>query len=802
MRNDEGKGASLFLFIIPHSSFIISFMDCPNCHRPLREGAQFCTRCGARTEGGSAQARADSQSESAPTAGRERAEASAATVVESDALVGRVLDGKYEVVAPLGEGGMGAVYLARRVLIGDEVAVKVLHAKFTGDQTLVERFRREARAAAQLHHPNVVTIHDYGEARGREGFAYIVMELVRGEPLRELLRREGRLDAARAVSLMRGVCAGVGAAHRRGIVHRDLKPDNIIVAPADEDSPAEHVKVVDFGIAKLRDMAAEGTLTHVGAVVGTPNYMSPEQCKGESLDARADVYSLGALLYEMLAGTPPFTAPSIPGVIIKHVTEPPPPLPRELHVPAALEEAIARALSKDPEARQRDASEFARDLQAALSTPTAEPSRREEKGGQPTDEPGRQPAEPFFPATPRPEPVRPAPATPTQATPPPSTPTQVTPAPPASTSSAPQTTAVNADTSGNAAGTNPAAQTRPQAFPQHTYAQEAPPPQTYNAPQQARNVPRRKSRAPLVVGLLVLMLVGLGILGVAGLVYLGNRGGGGTAANVNARPTPAQANSNRGASNANAAAANANASVGNANAALTFDDADAVQRAERKIVAGSLLTKEDLSGLSAAQMRLLRNAVYARYGRTFESPDLQSYFQSRPWYHPRTDYSDRLLTANDRANADLIKSFEEGGTPAATPSDPATAKKEVAAALEGWASSLRERDVDTHMSYYADALDTYYNKQNVPASQVRSDRARAFSLYDSMDVKLSDVEITPDPTGARAVVTFDKTWDFESDSRHATGSVRQQLTLANTGGRWLITGEKDLKVYYTNNEEY
>jgi serine/threonine-protein kinase len=164
------------------------------------------------------------------------------------------------------------------VLIGDEVAVKVLHQRLTGDEKLVERFRREARAAAQLHHPNVVTIHDYGEARGAEAFAYIVMELVHGESLRELLRREGRLEAPRAVSLMRDVCAGVGAAHRRGIVHRDIKPDNIIVTPEDEDRPAESVKVVDFGIAKLRDMAAENsTLTEAGTMVGTLFYMSPEQ---------------------------------------------------------------------------------------------------------------------------------------------------------------------------------------------------------------------------------------------------------------------------------------------------------------------------------------------------------------------------------------------------------------------------------------------------------------------------------------------------------------------------------------------
>ncbi|HEX7958228.1 MAG TPA: protein kinase family protein, partial [Pyrinomonadaceae bacterium] len=189
-------------------------MNCPQCNLPLREGALFCTRCGART----APAGAETAESTVQTAGVEPGAAGeSARAGGGDSLVGRVLDGKYEVVAPLGSGGMGAVYRARRVLIGDDVAVKVLHTKYVDDEKLVERFRREARAAAQLHHPNVVTIHDFGEARGPEGFVYIVMELVRGTSLRELLRREGRLPAARAISLMRDICAGVGAAHRRGI---------------------------------------------------------------------------------------------------------------------------------------------------------------------------------------------------------------------------------------------------------------------------------------------------------------------------------------------------------------------------------------------------------------------------------------------------------------------------------------------------------------------------------------------------------------------------------------------------------
>jgi eukaryotic-like serine/threonine-protein kinase len=358
--SDKKEGRALPSLITYHSSLIISFMNCPNCQLPLREGAQFCTRCGAKTAHWRGATTEPVSAESVPTA--ERAAGAA-----SDPLAGRVLDGKYEIVAPLGTGGMGTVYRARRVLIGDDVAVKVLHQKLTGDEKLVERFRREARAAAQLHHPNVVTIHDYGEARGAEGFAYIVMELVRGESLRELLRREGQLDSRRAVSLMRDVCAGVGAAHRRGIVHRDVKPDNIIVTPADEDSPAERVKVVDFGIAKLRDMTTESsTLTEAGTMVGTLFYMSPEQCKGEPLDSRADVYSLGAMLHEMLAGAPPFTASSMTGLILKHVNEPPPALPADADAPPALRAAVTRALAKSPDERPSDAAEFAREIQAAL----------------------------------------------------------------------------------------------------------------------------------------------------------------------------------------------------------------------------------------------------------------------------------------------------------------------------------------------------------------------------------------------------------------------------------------------------
>ncbi|HEY0172699.1 MAG TPA: protein kinase [Pyrinomonadaceae bacterium] len=707
-------------------------MICPNCQQPLRDGAQFCTNCGAKTvyAGGAT-------TESFETAGPDAAAA--------DPLVGRVLDGKYEVVSQLGTGGMGAVYRARRVHIGDDVAVKILHQRLTGDEKLVERFRREARAAAQLHHPNVVTIHDYGEARGPDGFAYIVMELVRGESLRALLRREGRLGAPRAVSLMRDVCAGVGAAHRRGIVHRDIKPDNIIVTPADEDHPVESVKVVDFGIAKLRDMAQEAsTLTEAGTMVGTLFYMSPEQCKGEPLDSRADVYALGAMLHEMLAGTPPFSASSITSLILKHVGEPPPPLPADVHATPSLRAAVTRALAKNPDERPRDASEFAREIQAALFPAADAPA--------PPAGATAQPPAPIFPAT-----THPAHVTPTH-------PAPHVPQPPASATQREEETVIHGAAVGHA---------RPP-------AQYAPAPRQQQPPPGAYPPPSRGSRKGYAVGLLAVLLVGLAGLGVVGLLLYMNRGTGKTTVNTRPSPTPRPSPS----------------------ASPTPTPLpEAVQLAEVKLLGGSLLSPSDLSGVTPAYLSRLRNTVYARHGRRFDDNDLRVYFQSRPWYRPRADYNEDRLTTNDRANADLLKAFDENNG-AAPRADPERVRRDVEDALEDWAESTRERKINDHMKHYADTLETFYKRQNVGAFQVRSDRSKAFVRYDEMHVKLDNIEVTPDPTGLRATAVFDKSWEFDSPDKNSKGSVRQQLSLVRAGGRWLINGERDLQVYFSNSEEY
>lgn len=287
---------------------------------------------------------------------------------QPDPRVGLILDSKYELLERLGQGGMGAVYRARRLHIGDEVAVKLLSHDVTRERQAIERFRREARAAALIRHPNVVSIHDFNDDSpvGDRSEAYIVMELVKGESLRRLLEREGRLAPQRAVKLMLEICAGVGVAHRQGLLHRDLKPDNIIVSTPANEGEDETAKVVDFGLAKVRDEVSP--LTQSGTLMGTLYYMSPEQCRGDELDARTDVYSLGAMLYEMLSGGPPFRASNLTGLISKHLHEAPPTLDHSLGIPPALSGICFRALAKPRDQRQADAIALGKELQAAFAS--------------------------------------------------------------------------------------------------------------------------------------------------------------------------------------------------------------------------------------------------------------------------------------------------------------------------------------------------------------------------------------------------------------------------------------------------
>ena len=302
----------------------------------------------------------------------------------TDPLIGHKLDGRYELLKLLGEGGMGKVYLARHTWIGDEVAVKILHPNYVTDEEALERFREEARNAAQLHHPNVVAIRDGGEAREGNINIYIVMEFIEGKTLRDILNKEGKIPPERAVALMRQICSGVDVGHRRRkpgdlqcpIIHRDLKPENVMVIQPDGEGKRETVKILDFGLAKPLDGENRLVKTLDGQILGTPYYMSPEQWRNEASakpDQRSDVYSLGATLYEMLAGKRPFLANNIADMMHQHLYDSPPPLDDD-GIPSSLKAVVMRALKKEPKERQGDALELSNDLFKAIQPPDMQQS--------------------------------------------------------------------------------------------------------------------------------------------------------------------------------------------------------------------------------------------------------------------------------------------------------------------------------------------------------------------------------------------------------------------------------------------
>src|SRR5256714_9628330 len=299
-------------------------------------------------------------------------------VLEEDptSFVGTVLDGQYQIESLLGKGGMGAVYLARHILLGDRVAIKILPPEMRSNSEWLRRFQREGQAARRFRHPNAVTVYDLRTSS--DGTIYLVMEYVEGMTLDVELKRHGPFSPSEALTTLKPVMSVLNAAHAMGVVHRDLKPETIMIGkPATGGEPV--VKLLDLGIAKLREVAgAEKTgstnLTVAGQMLGTPYYMSPEQWgelpnDGSSeIDGRADIYSLGILLYEIIAGHRPFGGVTLLELRRQHVSETPKPLDQVApNVPAEFSRAIARSIAKDRADQPATAVEFETELVASLS---------------------------------------------------------------------------------------------------------------------------------------------------------------------------------------------------------------------------------------------------------------------------------------------------------------------------------------------------------------------------------------------------------------------------------------------------
>lgn len=287
--------------------------------------------------------------------------------------MGELVDGRYEVVDTLGSGGMADVYLARDEVLGRDVALKVLNRRFSGDEGFVERFKREARSAATLSHPNVVQIYDRGEAD--DGGCYISMEYLPGGTLQDRISRDAPMDAGVVAGVAAQIAEALEAAHEGGVIHRDVKPQNVLVTRGGD------VKVGDFGIAR-----AESASSMTGdAILGTAAYMSPEQAAGGPVDPRSDLYSLGVVMYEMLTGETPFAANNSISAAMGHANETPvPPKSKNPDVPDATEELVVRLLSKDPDSRPPSASALADDLRrlARGEAPKRPPAAEETSPGQ------------------------------------------------------------------------------------------------------------------------------------------------------------------------------------------------------------------------------------------------------------------------------------------------------------------------------------------------------------------------------------------------------------------------------------
>ena len=330
-------------------------VTCPHCRNPCARDSQYCPSCGFPV--GTVPRR------------------------DGDKFIGTTLPAGYHILELIGVGGMGRVYQAEQSVLGRTVAVKIIHPHLLSDENSAVRFLTEARAASQLNHPNSISVFDFG--RTDDGQPYLVMELLRGKDLGVVAHEEGELPLPRIVDVLRQVLAALGEAHALGIIHRDLKPENIILQP--QRRGGDLVKVLDFGLAKLNQQNIPGpSVTSPGIVCGTPDYMAPEQGRGDNIDGRSDLYAVGVILFQLLTGRLPFEGESPTQVVMMHLSVPAPD-PRQIaprrNIPKSIADVVKKALAKRPGDRYADAHEFSDALEGALEEAEGKPGRRDTTTG-------------------------------------------------------------------------------------------------------------------------------------------------------------------------------------------------------------------------------------------------------------------------------------------------------------------------------------------------------------------------------------------------------------------------------------
>lgn len=660
---------------------------CVECDTPILPSAEECPQCGVFVNGG------------------------------SDGLVGQTLADKYLIEERLAIGGMCSVYRARHTLIGKEVAIKILKPTFAADPKLAERFEQEARASSLINHPHAVNVTDFGVAEDKLHF--IVMELLDGEPISRVVQRQGPLPIKRVAHILRQVCSALDAAHAAGVIHRDIKADNIILS---DYEGADWVTVVDFGISKiLEDIKHPASMTGANLILGTPRYMAPEQCQGNPVDARTDVYSLGVVLYEMLTGKAPFEDASATRLLLHHTSTPAPPLRRRRpDLLPEVEAVVMRALEKNPEERPQSAMELLAEFEHAARLDEAARTDPELSNGRiriplpEADESLRQ-----------------------------------------AWSKADATVGLDQDKT--------RVRTRSPFATKVTGRSDV----SYETVPAMNSVPvttrRRSTWRSSRIALVALAVV---LVGTALFLLFNN-------------------------------SPSADEVVGDPIVSAQVAVNDAIRQVQ--LLPREHKLQETLPRLSEWQGML---RVYGQ----LDEPTAQMKSEAATIRQQAAEIAQQAHQIVAQRNGEASPDSEATDTPGAVPANPANevanraaqnmtnTGQEVVDTLNGWAAALNRQDLPGYMNYYADKLKIYYRKRNVSRERVASDRAEAFEKYSSMNVNLGNLAIGLEPSGEKAVVTLDKTWSFHGD-RPSGGAVQSRVWLEKRDGRWVITGERDLKVY-------